>query len=261
MTNSGGRLFVVDAFTDEPFRGNPAGVVLLDEERDEKWMQAVASEMRHSETAFVSPADDGRWRLRWFTPTVEVDLCGHATLATAHVLGGDSTFHTRSGQLTCSVSAQGWIEMDFPADPPAPSEPPPELTRALGDGVTVVAVARGVSDLLVEVAGPQDVRSVRPDLAALTEIPARGVIVTAFDDVADRVVSRCFYPAVGVPEDPVTGSAHCTIGSWWFARLGRHELLAEQLSPRGGTLRLFDRGGRIGLSGRAVTVWHGEIAV
>ncbi|WP_207917000.1 PhzF family phenazine biosynthesis protein [Micromonospora sp. KC723] len=261
MTSSGGRLFVVDAFTDEPFRGNPAGVVLLDEERDENWMQAVASEMRHSETAFVSPGEDGWWRLRWFTPTVEVDLCGHATLATAHVLGGDSRFRTRSGELACSVSPQGWIEMDFPADPPASTEPPPGLARALGDGVTVVAVTRGVSDLLVEVAGPQDVRSVRPDLDALAEIPVRGVITTAFDDAADRVVSRCFYPAVGVPEDPVTGSAHCTIGSWWFARLGRDELLAEQLSPRGGMLRLSRRGDRIGLSGRAVTVWHGEIAV
>ncbi|MGR6321760.1 PhzF family phenazine biosynthesis protein [Micromonospora soli] len=261
MTTNGSRLFVVDAFTDEPFRGNPAGVVILDEKRDEAWMQAVASEMRHSETAFALPADGGWWHLRWFTPTVEVDLCGHATLATAHVLGGHSRFRTRSGDLTCTVSPEGWIEMDFPADPPTPVEAPPGLDRALGADVTVVAVARGVSDLLVEVAGPPDVRAVRPDLAALASIPVRGVIVTAYDDDRDVVVSRCFYPAVGVPEDPVTGSAHCTIGSWWAERRQRDDLRAEQLSPRGGTLRLSRRGDRMRLAGRAVTVWRGEMSV
>ena len=253
-------VFVVDAFTDQPFRGNPAGVVILDEKRDEAWMQAVASEMRHSETAFVLPAENGWWHLRWFTPTVEVDLCGHATLATAHVLGGHTRFRTRSGDLTCSVSPEGWIEMDFPADPPTPVDPPDDLRRALGD-VTVVAVARGVSDLLVEVGGPQDVRAARPDLAALAALPVRGVILTAYDDDRDRVVSRCFYPAVGVPEDPVTGSAHCTIGSWWAGRRQRDGVLADQLSPRGGTLRLSRRGDRIRLGGRAVTVWHGRISV
>ncbi|QLQ37518.1 PhzF family phenazine biosynthesis protein [Micromonospora robiginosa] len=261
MSADGSRLFVVDAFTDQAFRGNPAGVVILDEKRDDAWMQSVASEMRHSETAFALPAENGWWHLRWFTPTVEVDLCGHATLATAHVLGGHSRFRTRSGDLTCSVSPDGWIEMDFPADRPAPVDPPDALRRALGDHTTVVTVTRGVSDLLVEVGGPDDVRSARPDLAALATIPVRGVILTAHDTSRDRIVSRCFYPAVGVPEDPVTGSAHCTIGSWWAERLGRDDLIAEQLSPRGGTLRLSRRGDRIRLGGRAVTVWHGEILV
>ncbi|MFI6133069.1 PhzF family phenazine biosynthesis protein [Micromonospora sp. NPDC051141] len=261
MSANGSRLFVVDAFTDEPFRGNPAGVVILADKRSDAWMQSVASEMRHSETAFASPAENDWWHLRWFTPTVEVDLCGHATLATAHVLGGHTRFRTRSGDLTCSVSPEGWIEMDFPADPPAPIDMPEPLRAALGDGVTVVAVTRGVSDLLVEVAGPDDVRAARPDLAALASIPVRGVILTAHDPARNRIVSRCFYPAVGVPEDPVTGSAHCTIGSWWAQRLGRDDLVAEQLSPRGGTLRLARRGDRMRLGGRAVTVWHGEISV
>ncbi|MFG2064250.1 PhzF family phenazine biosynthesis protein [Micromonospora sp. NPDC048871] len=261
MNTNGTRLFVVDAFTDEPFRGNPAGVVILDEQRDDAWMQAIASEMRHSETAFALPGQDGWWQLRWFTPTVEVDLCGHATLATAHVLGGSTRFRTRSGELTCTVSPDGWIEMDFPADPPTPVSAPPELRRALADDVTVVTVARGVSDLLVEVASPHDVRAARPDLSLLASIPVRGVILTAYDDERDRIVSRCFYPAVGVPEDPVTGSAHCTIGSWWAERLHRDELVAEQLSTRGGTLRLTRQGDRIRLGGRGVTVWHGEIAV
>lgn len=261
MTTDGSKLFVVDAFTDQPFRGNPAGVVILRKRRDEAWMQAVASEMRHSETAFALPAEGGWWHLRWFTPTVEVDLCGHATLATAHVLGGHTRFRTRSGDLSCAVSPDGWIEMDFPADPPTPVDAPEGLRRALGDEVNVITVAQGVSDLLVEVASPTDVRSAQPELTALATIPVRGVILTAHDDDRDRVVSRCFYPAVGVPEDPVTGSAHCTIGSWWADRLKRDDLLAEQMSPRGGTLRLSRRGNRMRLGGRAVTVWHGEISV
>ncbi|WP_433494126.1 PhzF family phenazine biosynthesis protein [Micromonospora sp. CA-248089] len=261
MSADGSQLFVVDAFTDEPFRGNPAGVVILADKRGDSWMQSVASEMRHSETAFASPAEDGWWHLRWFTPTVEVDLCGHATLATAHVLGGHTRFHTRSGDLSCSVSPEGWIEMDFPADPPTPVDAPEQLRAALGEGIRVVAVTRGVSDLLVEVAGPDDVRAARPDLEVLASIPVRGVILTANDSSRDRIVSRCFYPAVGVPEDPVTGSAHCTIGSWWAERLGRDDLIAEQLSPRGGTLRLGRKGDRVQLGGRAVTVWHGEIKV
>lgn len=259
MSSASPAVYVVDAFTDVPFRGNPAGVVLLAEERDESWMQQVASEMRHSETAFAVPRADGEWNLRWFTPTVEVDLCGHATLATAHVIGGSPVFHTRSGRLSC-VAAGGWIEMDFPADPPVPEEPTDTLRRALGDP-SITAVARGVFDLLIEVADPNEVRDLRPDLAAVATIPVRGVIVTAYDEAADCVVSRCFYPAAGVPEDPVTGSAHCTIGSWWSARLGHRKLLARQMSPRGGELRIEMRGDRVGLAGRAVTVWRGELTV
>ncbi len=254
------RIFVVDAFTDTPFRGNPAGVVLLDGERDDEWMRLVASELRHSETAFVAPRPDGSWNLRWFTPTVEVELCGHATLATAHVLGGDNSFHTRSGVLTCAVTPDGWIEMDFPADPPTPVEQPAELPAALG-GSEIVAVARGVSDLLVELSTPAQVRDVTPDYDVLAGLPVRGVITTAYDAERHRIVSRCFYPAVGVPEDPVTGSAHCTIGSWWSERLGADAFLAEQLSARGGSIRLTVAGDRMKLAGQAVTVWQGEITV
>jgi predicted PhzF superfamily epimerase YddE/YHI9 len=254
-------LYIVDAFTGEPFRGNPAGVVLLDQPRDDAWMQSVAAEMRHSETAFVTPMSPGVAGLRWFTPTVEVDLCGHATLATGHVLGGDNVFHTRSGELRTSVGADGWVRMDFPADPPRPIPVGDDLRSALGD-VAIVQAAQGVSDILVQVATAGDVREVDPDLEALERLPVRGVIVTApGDDGSADVMSRCFYPAAGVPEDPVTGSAHCTIGSWWGPLLGREEFTARQLSERGGFLRISLRNDRVGLAGQAVTVLKGQIEV
>jgi len=291
---SDSNLYIVDAFTDRPFRGNPAGVVILDDgPRDDAWMQSVAAELRHSETAFVTRAGEGAWNLRWFTPTVEVDLCGHATLATAHVLsahvlsgnnsssnttGSNSSgsnvtralFHTRSGDLRTSTSGDGWIRMDFPADPPAPIEPGDELRRALG-ATEIVAAARGVSDILVQVASAEDVRAADPDMSTLARIPVRGVIVTARADASNvdvnvdvdaiDVVSRCFYPAAGIPEDPVTGSAHCTIASWWGPLLGRDKLMAQQLSPRGGTLRLTLAGDRVLLQGQAVTILEGRIRV
>jgi len=254
------RIHVVDSFTDRAFAGNPAGVVLLDEPADEHWMQAVAAEMKHAETAFVRLAGEGPLPLRWFTPVTEVDLCGHATLAAAHVLGGDRRFATRSGVLTCTA-ADGWVEMDFPADPPRPVEITTPLRAGL-PGVTVRAVARGVSDVLVEAATAAEVRALRPDHAALSEVPGRGVIVTAPGDRPGLdVVSRCFYPSYGVPEDPVTGSAHCTLASWWAPRLGRAELLAEQASPRGGHVRVVLAGDRVRLAGQAVTVLEGELIV
>jgi predicted PhzF superfamily epimerase YddE/YHI9 len=266
-------IFVVDAFTDRPFAGNPAGVVLLTEPRDAAWMQAVAAEMKHAETAFVEMTDDDVLPLRWFTPAAEVDLCGHATLATAHALAGrgrssdrgdiDSRvrrFGTRSGVLTCTATGDGWVEMDFPADPPGPVDVP-RLLDAL-PGTTVKEVARGVSDVLVEVASAAEVRALRPDLAAIAEIDARGVIVTAPGDRDGLdVVSRCFYPAVGVPEDPVTGSAHCTLASWWAPRLGHDDLVAEQASERGGLVRMTLRQDRVGLAGQAVTVLQGQLNV
>jgi predicted PhzF superfamily epimerase YddE/YHI9 len=299
---SDSNLYIVDAFTDQPFRGNPAGVVILPRWPDDAWMQSVAAELRHSETAFVTPTGEGagenRWHLRWFTPALEVDLCGHATLATAHVLGGDNIFHTRSGDLRTSTSGDGWIRMDFPADPPSPIEPGDDLRRALG-ATEIVAAARGVSDILVQVASAEAVRAARPDMAALARIPVRGVIVTARADAgsidadsldvesidadsldadslnadsldADSldvdsldvdIVSRCFYPAAGVPEDPVTGSAHCTIAAWWGPLLGRDKLAAQQLSPRGGTLKLSLEGDRVRLEGQAVTILEGRIRV
>jgi predicted PhzF superfamily epimerase YddE/YHI9 len=269
---SDSNLYIVDAFTDQPFRGNPAGVVILPRWPDDAWMQSVAAELRHSETAFVTPTGEGagenRWHLRWFTPALEVDLCGHATLATAHVLGGDNIFHTRSGDLRTSTSGDGWIRMDFPADPPSPIEPGDDLRRALG-ATEIVAAARGVSDILVQVASAEAVRAARPDMAALARIPVRGVIVTARADVESLdvdsidvdIVSRCFYPAAGVPEDPVTGSAHCTIAAWWGPLLGRDKLAARQLSPRGGTLKLSLEGDRVRLEGQAVTILEGRIRV
>jgi predicted PhzF superfamily epimerase YddE/YHI9 len=253
-------IYVVDAFSDTPFRGNPAGVVLLEQWRDDGWLQQVAAEMRHSETAFVVPRGEDNWDLRWFTPAVEVDLCGHATLATAHVLGRRAVFHTRSGELICDRSADGWIDMDFPADPLKPLTPDPALRRALGH-IDIVGAGRGVSDILVEVPDVATVRKLTPDLDAVAGLDARGLIVTTYDGIAERIYSRCFYPAVGVPEDPVTGSAHCTIGSWWQARLNTSEFVAEQLSTRTGIVKIRHNGDRIRLSGQAVTVWKGETSL
>ncbi|GLZ30567.1 isomerase [Lentzea sp. NBRC 105346] len=251
-------IYVVDAFTDRPFRGNPAGVVLLTEPRDAAWMQDIAAEMRHTETAFVDPSVDPH-PLRWFTPTIEVDLCGHATLATAHVLGGDRRFTTRSGILTTRQSGD-YIEMDFPADPPEPVDELPVLAKAL-PGMTIKAVAKGVSDYLVEVADANEVRALRPDFQALEQISSRGVIVTARHDGAEDVISRCFYPNSGMPEDPVTGSAHCTLASYWAPRLGTADLLAEQASARGGHVRMTLEDDRVRLAGTAVTVLRGQLSV
>ncbi|MEO6085635.1 MAG: PhzF family phenazine biosynthesis protein [Umezawaea sp.] len=254
-------IFVVDAFTDRPFSGNPAGVVLLPEPAEPAWMQSVAAEMKHAETAFVVVGGDEPLPLRWFTPTTEVDLCGHATLATAHVLGGSVVFSTRSGFLTCEARPDGWVEMDFPADRPVPVGATP-LLRASLPGTTVVAVAQGGTDLLVEVASAAEVRALRPDLVLLDDVPGRGVIVTARGDLPGvDVVSRCFYPSFGVPEDPVTGSAHCTLAAWWAPRLGRVSLLGEQASPRGGRVQMTLRDDRVRLAGQGVTVLRGELTV
>lgn len=250
----------MDAFTGVPFRGNPAGVVILPEPRGEEWMQSVAAELRHSETAFVTSRGHREWDLRWFTPAVEVDLCGHATLATAHVLGGDNVFHTRSGELRTTTAAGGWIHMDFPADPPTIAEIGAELAKAL-PGVEIVRAARGVSDLLVQVSSAADVRAVVPDMEMVAGLGGRGVIVTARDTGPADIVSRCFYPAAGVPEDPVTGSAHCTLASWWAPILGRDEFLAYQASPRGGSVRVTLKGDRVGLAGQAVTLIEGHVSI
>ena len=251
---------MVDAFTDRAFAGNPAGVVLLDGPVDESWMQAVAAEMKHAETAFLRVDREDPLPLRWFTPVAEVDLCGHATLAAAHVLGGSRSFDTRSGVLTCTAE-DGWVEMDFPADPAEPIEMTTPLRAGL-PGVTVKAVAQAVSDVLVEAASADEVRELRPDFAALAEVPGRGVIVTAPGDRPGLdVVSRCFYPSYGVPEDSVTGSAHCTLASWWTPRLGRANLLAEQASARGGLVRTTLDRDRVRLAGQAVTVIRGRLIV
>ncbi len=260
-------VYVVDAFTDTAFRGNPAGVVLLEEPATDQWMQLVAAELKHAETAFVvtSVGADEPKPLRWFTPTTEVDLCGHATLATSHVLGGDQRFTTRSGELRCSAKGGGWVEMDFPADKTAPATLTDELTNGL-PGLTAVRVMRGSSDVLLQAESAAQVRALQADLDALAHVPARAVIVTAPGDREGiDFVSRVFGPRVGIPEDPVTGSAHCTLATWWSEQLGRTEsgteLVGEQASERGGVVRMTLRGDRVGLAGQAVTVLHGQLEV
>lgn len=257
-------LWQVDAFTNRPFHGNPAAVCLLDEPRPDGWMQAVAAEMNLAETAFLLREDDG-FSLRWFTPTVEVDLCGHATLASAHFLWRDghlkpaaeARFQTRSGVLTAR-ERDGWITLDFPATPAAAAYPPHGLEDALG--TAPVEVGRSLFDLVVELEDEEAVRALAPDIPALALFPVRGVIVTARARGEEMdFVSRFFAPAVGVPEDPVTGSAHCTLGPWWAARLGRDDLVGYQASARGGVVRVEVRGDRVRLLGQAVTVLRGTL--
>jgi len=258
------RCWQVDAFTDRPFAGNPAAVCWLDHEADSAWMQAVAAEMNLSETAFVRPVPNGL-ELRWFTPAVEVDLCGHATLAAAHALWtnglakADSAlqFQTRSGLLTCTRS-DNWIQLDFPALPAKPTTPPAGLLESLGVQPLFVGLTR--FDHLVVLDSAQAVRSVRPDYNTLREVRTRGVIVTSrADDPRFDFISRFFAPAVGVDEDPVCGSAHCSLTPYWSRQLGKKQLMAYQASRRGGVLRLEHQGDRVILGGQAVTVWEGEL--
>ncbi|MBI4383797.1 MAG: PhzF family phenazine biosynthesis protein [Nitrospinae bacterium] len=254
----------VDAFTDKPFQGNPAAVCLLPSPREERWMQAVAREMNLSETAFLL-AEVGDYRLRWFTPVTEVDLCGHATLASAHALwesgrlppGAQARFHTRSGLLTAERKG-GWIEMDFPSTPPKPIEPPEELVRALG--VKPKSCGYNQTDYLVEVESPEALRAMKPDLQLLSVLPVRGVIVTCVSDSMEYdFISRFFAPRAGIDEDPVTGSAHCCLAPYWADRLRKREFTAYQASARGGILRVRLNGGRAILAGQAVTVFRGEL--
>jgi predicted PhzF superfamily epimerase YddE/YHI9 len=256
------RCLVVDAFADRPFAGNPAAVCLLDDERDAEWMQSVAAEMNLSETAFVRRLVED-FELRWFTPTVEVDLCGHATLASAHVLWSEGIaresrpiyFRTRSGILTC-VRDGDRIELDFPAFPAAEAAPPAGLLESLG--ATALFVGRSRFDSLVLVESEGALRGLRPDFARLRDVPARGVIVTsAADDPRIDFVSRFFAPAAGIDEDPVTGSAHCTLGPFWGQRLGKSKLKAFQASRRGGTVHVRLDGDRVVLGGQTVTVLEG----
>ena len=255
----------VDAFTDQPFRGNPAAVCVLPAARDEGWMQAVAREMNLSETAFLVAHADG-YDLRWFTPTVEVDLCGHATLASAHVLWesgqlpaeAQARFHTRSGLLTAQRRGD-WIELDFPARPATElASPPAEVLRALG--VEPVFAGRTKDDYLIEVRDEETVRQASPDFSQLKRADLRGAIVTARATSAGYdFVSRFFAPGAGIDEDPVTGMAHCSLGPYWRGRLGKDEFTAYQASARGGTVRVRVGGDRVYLGGQAVTVLRGEL--
>ena len=256
------RLFTVDAFTDRPFAGNPAAVALLRAPQPDVWMRALAAEMNLSETAFVVPHDDGTLGLRWLTPTVEVDLCGHATLATAHVLWEQglvaldepAVFETRSGRLTCRRAEGGWIEMDFPATPPDAAPAPPGLAAALG--AQPVWTGRSRFDLFVRLGTAAEVRALAPDAAAAAALGMRGVIVTAPGDDGFDFVSRFFAPGSGVAEDPVTGSAHCALAPYWAADLGRAVLRGYQASARGGVVEVEPRGDRVLLRGQAVTMFE-----
>ena len=263
-------IITVDAFTDRPFAGNPAAVCVLDAPAPDAWMQLVAREMNLSETAFLHPIAGGpRWRLRWFTPAVEVDLCGHATVATAHVLWEEgrlppdttAEFETRSGLLTAR-RVDGWVELDFPAKPvERPVDDPAELaTIAEALRSPIVSAGRSRFDVLAELADEEVVRALEPDYGRIKAIPARGVIATARSgDPAFDFVSRFFAPAVGVDEDPVCGSAHCCSGPFWAERLGKTSLLARQVSPRGGVIRVRVEGPRIALAGQAVTTFRGKL--
>jgi PhzF family phenazine biosynthesis protein len=260
------RLLQIDAFTDTPFRGNPAAVAFPgDREPDDAWMQHVAAEMNLSETAYLRKREDGDWSLRWFTPAVEVDLCGHATLASAHalweegLLGANETarFQTRSGLLTATRDGD-WIELDFPATPVDAAQVPEGLLEAFA--VKPLFVGRSRFDYFVEVSSEEEVRALTPDLAQLRRVRARGAIVTSRAATAGYdFVSRFFAPLAGVDEDPVTGSAHCALTPYWASRLGRNDMTAYQASPRGGTLRVSLAGDRVRIAGQAVTVLRGEV--
>jgi PhzF family phenazine biosynthesis protein len=259
------RFHQVDAFTDRPFAGNPAAVVLLPSPKTERWMQDIAIEMNLSETAFLVQTPGG-YGLRWFTPEVEVDLCGHATLASAHVLweegllkpGEPARFSTKSGVLGASKKGD-WIELDFPAKPERPAPPPEDLAKALG--VAMTYVGKNQFDYIVEVASEETVRTMNPDHGILSRLGVRGVIVTSRSSAGKYdFVSRFFAPGAGIAEDPVTGSAHCCLGPYWKERLGKSEFLAYQASRRGGILKVrVGDGGRVYIQGQAVTVLTGEI--
>ena len=256
---------IVDAFTDEPFAGNPAGVCVLPGPVSARWMSMVARELNLSETAFLYPEGNG-YRLRWFTPVVEIELCGHATLAAAHVLWESghlapetrAVFTTLSGELT-AVRDGGWIQLDFPAKPVTAAEAPAGLKEAL-QGRALVAVAANGSDYLVEVESEDVVRTLEPDFAAIERLPLRGVIVTA-RAVAQPYdfVSRFFAPGFGAAEDHVTGFAHCFLGPYWQRKLGKSILVGYQASQRGGYVRVVARGERVLLGGQAVTVLKGSL--
>lgn len=257
-------IYQVDAFTDQPYKGNPAAVCLLEEARSEEWMQAVAAEMNLSETAFVLPESDG-FRLRWFTPKKEVKLCGHATLATAHVLyenkliplAEQARFYTLSGLLTADYLG-GLIELDFPATPVVSCEAPFGLVEALM--VKPLFIGRSDDDYLVEVASEDEVKKAAPDFGRLVQTSCRGIIVTALSGSAGYdFISRFFAPAVGINEDPVTGSAHCRLTPYWQGKLGKNEFTAYQASERGGFLKLRAEGERVRIGGKAVTILRGEL--
>lgn len=260
------KIYQVDAFSNRPFAGNPAAVCVLDSPVDADWMQRVAQELNLSETAFLYKEADG-YNLRWFTPTVEEDLCGHATLASAHILWQEGylnkdqevKFYTRSGLLT-ATERDGWIELNFPLEQDTEILAPQNLLQALG--VRAKYIGKNRLDYVVEVDSEKIVRNIEPNFTLLATVPARGVIVTSVSDNRDfDFVSRFFAPGDSIFEDPVTGSAHCCLGPYWMHRLGKSELIAYQASKRGGIVKVRVEGDRVLLGGRAVTVFKGDLIV
>ncbi len=258
------KIYQVDAFTDKPFSGNPAAVCILENEMDNSWMQKVAGEMNLPETAFVLKRNN-HYQLRWFTPILEVELCGHATLASAHILYESGEvgltspilFNTKSGDLKVSFK-EPYYEMDFPLEPPKVCDAPDGLLSAID--ATPLYIGRNRMDYILELGSESIVRYCTPDLAKLTGIDARGVIITSLSDSGKYdFISRFFAPRFGIDEDPVTGSAHCCLGPYWGNKLNKTELSAFQASPRGGYINMVLKGKRILLSGQAVTVLSGEI--
>ena len=257
-------IFQVDAFTDTPFAGNPAGVCVLPQAVDETWMQQVANEMNLSETAFLVEQDDG-YRLRWFTPAVEVELCGHATLASAHILweqgflpaDSPARFHTQSGLLS-AVRKDSWIEMDFPAEPEKPADFPQEVFNAFG--ADALYVGKNRFDYLLEFDSADSVRKMVPNFSMLSDVSGRGFIVTSRSDREPYdFISRFFAPAAGINEDPVTGSAHCCLAPYWAEKLSKNELTGFQASARGGVVKVRVGGDRVYLMGQAVTVMRATL--
>ncbi len=259
------KIYQVDAFTEQPFQGNPAGVCILQEKLDKKLMQNIAREMNLAETAFLIKNGE-EYNLRWFTPNSEIDLCGHATLASAHILwekeylrrDQEAKFHTRSGVLTAKLIDKGWIQLNFPALPEEKTEPPLELIEALGCKVTYVG--KNKFDYLVEVESEEIVTALEPNFTKLFKVPMRGVIITSKAKEYD-FISRYFAPEVGIWEDPVTGSAHTCLGPYWQKKLNKDEFIAYQASERGGVLRVKILKERVLISGKAVTVLEGELLI
>ncbi|MDW7650000.1 MAG: PhzF family phenazine biosynthesis protein [Bacillota bacterium] len=257
-------IYQVDSFTDKPFLGNPAAVCILSDPGEENWMQNVAREMNLSETAFLSPHGEG-YNLRWFTPTIEVDLCGHATLAAAHILWEQgylkqdavARFYTKSGILAAKKDGPS-IVLDFPAEAPAKTDIPDYIIKALD--VSAIYMGKNRLDYIIEVDSAETVLQLAPDFSQLRDMGLRGVMVTSRDYSGKYdFISRYFAPGAGIDEDPVTGSAHCCLGPYWMSKLNKNRLRAYQASARGGSVLVEISGDRVYLGGRAVTVMKGEL--
>lgn len=260
------KIYQVDAFTNQAFSGNPAAVCVLEKEADKDWMKGVAFEMNLPETAFLYPTGD-TYNLRWFTPTVEVDLCGHATLASAHILWEEdyldsdqvAQFYTRSGLLSASRNGD-IIELNFPSEIQKEAQIPDGLKEGLG--INPIYIGKNRFDYLVQVENDKQVRDLEPNFELLKKVPSRGIIVTSSCDLSEYdFVSRFFAPGSGIDEDPVTGSAHCCLGPFWAKKFGKLQLKGLQVSKRGGVVHVSVNGDRVILGGNAVTVFRGEIVI